>query len=126
VKGAGRVIVVAESIPSPRRTTKGKEGGSVGLDVGPMQLLSNIVANAGEKTVVAALGNPYVGLGVPGIQSYLCTFSNTPGSAKSLVSALFGEIPIHGRLPVTLPGVAQSQAGLDRDATQTSAGTQGK
>lgn len=118
-KAAGRVIVVAESIPSPRRTTKGKEGGSVGLDIGPMQLLSEIIAKAGEKTVVAAFGNPYAGLGIPGIQSYLCTFSNTPGSARSLVSALLGEIPIHGRLPVTLPGVAPIQAGLIRDTPHT-------
>jgi beta-N-acetylhexosaminidase len=125
VKKADRVIVVAESIPSPRRTTTGKEGGSVGLDVGPMQLLSSIIGAAGEKTVVAALGNPYVGLGVPGIQSYLCTFSNTPGSARSLVSALFGEIPIHGHLPVTLPGVAERQAGIDREATQTPANVRG-
>ncbi|HEY2469024.1 MAG TPA: glycoside hydrolase family 3 protein [Terracidiphilus sp.] len=121
VKKADRVIVVAESIPSPRRTTKGKEGGSVGLDIGPMQVLSDIIANAGEKTIVAAFGNPYVGLGIPGIQSYLCTFSNTPGSAKSLVSALFGETPIHGRLPVTLPGVAQRQTGLDLESTQRQA-----
>jgi beta-N-acetylhexosaminidase len=118
VAQAGRVIVLAESVPNARRTTQGKEGGSVGLDVGPAQLLSNIIASAATKTIVIAFGNPYVGVGLPGIQSYLCTFSDTPGSATSLVSALFGEIPIHGRLPVTLPGMATLRAGLDRDATQ--------
>jgi beta-N-acetylhexosaminidase len=121
VAQAGRIIVLAESVPNARRTTQGKEGGSVGLDVGPSQLLSRIVATAGAKTIVAAFGNPYVAVSVPGIQSYVCTFSDTPSSAKSLVGALFGEIPIHGRLPVTLPGVAEEKSGLDRESTQNHA-----
>src|SRR5580692_10722398 len=36
----------------------------------------------------------------------ICTFSDSPVSALRLSSALFGEIPIHGRLPVTIPGLA--------------------
>ena len=125
VAQASRVIVLAESVPNARRTTQGKEGGSVGLDVGPSQLLSSIIATAGAKTIVAAFGNPYVGIGVSGIQSYVCTFSDTPPSAKSLVSALFGEIPIHGHLPVTLPGMAEQKSGLDRESSQTHAPVRG-
>jgi beta-N-acetylhexosaminidase len=116
VKGAARVIAVAESVPSPKRTTQGHAGGSVGMDTGPAQLLASIVENAGDRTVVAAFGNPYVGSGIAGIQTYVCTFSNTPVSASSLAAALFGEIPIHGHLPVTIPGLANLGAGLDRDA----------
>jgi beta-N-acetylhexosaminidase len=116
VKGASRVIAVAESVPNPRRTTSGHAGGSVALDAGPAGLLNAIVKAAGVKTVVAAFGNPYTGDTVPGIQSYICTFSDQPVSAASLASALFGEIPIHGRLPVTLPGLGVRGAGLDRDA----------
>ncbi len=116
VKSADRVIAVAESVPSPRRTTQGHAGGSVGMDMGPAQLLANIAQTAGEKTVVAAFGNPYIGSGVAGIQTYLCTFSNTAVSASSLAAALFGEIPIHGHLPVTIPGMATIGAGLDRNS----------
>jgi beta-N-acetylhexosaminidase len=64
--------------------------------------------------VVAAFGNPYIGTHIPGLGTYVCTFSDTPTSAVSLVRALFGELPIHGRLPVTLPGLAQRGSGLDR------------
>jgi beta-N-acetylhexosaminidase len=32
------------------------------------------------------------------------------------VKALFGEIPIHGKLPVTLPGVAKRGDGIDKEA----------
>ena len=116
VKNAATVIAVAESVPSPRRTTQGRAGGSAEMDMGPSQLLASIVKTAGAKTVVVAFGNPYIGSGIAGIQTYLCTFSDTPVSALSLAAALFGEIPIHGRLPVTVPGLASLGAGLDRDS----------
>jgi beta-N-acetylhexosaminidase len=87
------------------------------MDMGPSQLLTSIVGTAGDKTVVVAFGNPYIGSGIPGIDSYVCTFSNTAVSASSLAAALFGEVPIHGHLPVSIPGIAQIGTGLDRDAT---------
>jgi len=34
----------------------------------------------------------------------------------SAVKALFGEIPIHGHLPVSIPNVAQRGAGIERQA----------
>jgi beta-N-acetylhexosaminidase len=115
VKKAGYVIALAEAVPNPKRTTEGHSGGSAGLDSKPLQLLTDIVAADGQKTIVAAFGNPYTGGSVPGVKTYVCTFSNTAGSASSLVEALFGEIPIHGRLPVTIPGFAVRGAGLDRE-----------
>jgi len=116
VTGASTVIAIAEAVPSARRTVAGQAGGSIGLDVSAGELLADIVKTAGSKTVVAAFGNPYIGSGMQGIGTYLCTFSNTPDSAQSLVAALFGEIPIHGRLPVSIPGIADRGVGLERDA----------
>jgi len=113
---ADRVIAVAESVPDPRRTTQGRANGSASLDTGPLQLLSEIVKTTASKTVVVAFGNPYTGSSIPGIQTYVCTFSNTVVSASSLARALFGEIPVHGRLPVSIPSMAARGAGLDRDA----------
>jgi beta-N-acetylhexosaminidase len=114
VASAKTVIAVAEAVPSARRTTPGQINGSASLDQNAAQLLANIVKTAGNKTVVVAFGNPYIGTEIPGIGTYLCTFSNTAVSATSLVNALFGEIPIRGRLPVTLPGMAQRGAGMNR------------
>jgi beta-N-acetylhexosaminidase len=116
VRDAGSVIAVAESVPNARRTTEGRTGGSANLDAGPMQLLTKMVKTAGAKTIVVAFGNPYTGGSVPGIQTYVCTYSNTVVSASSLARALFGEIPIHGRLPVSIPNLAPRGTGLDRDA----------
>ena len=42
-----------------------------------MELLSAVVKSAAAKTIVVAFGNPYIGGSIPGIQTYVCTFSNT-------------------------------------------------
>jgi beta-N-acetylhexosaminidase len=116
VRDGSSVIAVAESVPNARRTTEGRAGGSANLDAGPIQLLTEMVKKAGAKTIVVAFGNPYTGESIPGIQTYVCTYSNTVVSASSLARALFGEIPIHGRLPVSIPNLAPRGTGLDRDA----------
>jgi beta-N-acetylhexosaminidase len=121
VRGASTVIVVAESVPSAGRTVQGKSTGSIGLNAGPAQVLESILKAAGEKTIVAAFGNPYAGMGLNGLGTYVCTFTNTPTSAKSLVRAIFGEIPVQGRLPITLPGLADRGAGLDREVSKMQA-----
>jgi beta-N-acetylhexosaminidase len=116
IENARKVIVVAEAFPSSARTVhkNGAETGSAGLDQNSENLLTQIVRAAGRKTAVVALGNPYVVTSVPEVQTYLCTFSNTPTSAMSAVRALFGEIPIRGHMPVTIPGVTHYGAGLER------------
>ena len=53
---------------------------------------------------VVAMGSPYVASSFPQVQTYLCTYSNVTISELSAVKALFGEIPIRGHLPVTIPG----------------------
>jgi beta-N-acetylhexosaminidase len=119
VASADRVIAVAEAMPNPHRTTAGHASGSAALEAQSLALLSSVVAAAPAKTVVAALGNPYTGGSIAGVTSYVCTFSDTILSAASLVGALYGESPIHGRLPVTIPAMAERGTGLDRQATAT-------
>jgi beta-N-acetylhexosaminidase len=68
-----------------------------------------------EKPVVTiALGNPYIIQGFPQASTYLCTFSNADVSQAAAVQAIFGEIPIQGKLPISLPGVASLRAGVER------------
>ena len=69
-----------------------------------------------ERPVVTiALGTPYVIQGFPALPTYLCTFSNADVSQTAAVKALFGEIPVKGKLPVTLPGVAALHSGVERE-----------
>ncbi len=82
----------------------------------PVALLSEILDRAGTKTIVVAMGSPNTGQNLAGLQNYLCTFSSATVSEGSAVRALFGEIPIRGRLPVTIPGLAERGTGIDRPA----------
>ena len=77
-------------------------------------LLTKMVEHARKKMAVVALGSPYVVAGFPEIQNYLCTFSNETVSELSAVKALFGEIPIRGHLPVSIPNVAERGSGIER------------
>ena len=76
-------------------------------------LLRGILDHAAPKTVVVAIGNPYLASRFSKIENYLCTFSTASVSETSAVKALFGEIKIRGHLPVTIPGVAPRGAGIE-------------
>jgi beta-N-acetylhexosaminidase len=82
------------------------------LQNGQGSLLQGIVEKAADKTVVVAMGNPYVAAQLPQVQTYLCTFSDAEVSEVSAVKAMFGEIPMPGRLPVTIPNIASRGTGL--------------
>jgi beta-N-acetylhexosaminidase len=110
---AERVIAAVYVTPSAGRTA-GTEAGSPSLDRGPAAVLANVVKAASDKTVVVALGSPYIITQYPAIQNYVCTFSNVPVSELSAVKFLFGEMPARGHLPVTIPGIAAREAGQRR------------
>ena len=74
--------------------------------------------------MVVALGNPYLAAQTAGSQNYLCTFSDAQVSELSAVKAMFGEIPTSGRLPVTIPNIANRGAGMGGAAPVSSGGPQ--
>lgn len=96
--------------------TAGKIGNSVAVADATGTLLQQILDHAEEKTAVVAMGNPYVASDFPKIENYMCTFSNATVSEVAAIKALFGETPIRGHLPVTIPNVAPRGAGLERPA----------
>ncbi len=111
VDAAQTVVAAVYVIP-----TAGKVGNSVTMSDATGTLLQQILDHAAEKTAVVAMGNPYLASDFPKIENYLCTFSNATVSEIAAVKALFGEIPIHGHLPVTIPEIAQRGAGIERPA----------
>jgi beta-N-acetylhexosaminidase len=113
---AQTVVAAAIAAPSAGKMLRvdGVLTGSVSLDDATAALLHSLLERAAGKTALLALGSPYLAAQFPEVQNYLCTFSNAPVSEISAVKALFGEIPIRGRLPVTIPGIAARGAGIDR------------
>ena len=96
--------------------TAGKMDNSMGMADATGTLLQQLLDHAAAKTAVVAMGNPYLASDFPKIENYMCTFSNATVSEVAAIKALFGEIPIRGHLPVTIPNVAQRGAGLEPPA----------
>jgi len=92
----------------------GKVGNTVAMADATGTLLQQLLDRAAEKTAVVAMGNPYLASDFPKIENYLCTFSNASVSEMSAVKGLFGEIAIHGHLPVSIPNIAQRGSGIER------------
>ncbi len=119
VNDATTVIAAVYVVPSA-----GRIGNTVGMSDATSALLQQVLDQAAEKTAVIAMGNPYLAANFPKVENYMCTFSNASVSEIAAVKALFGEIPIHGHLPVSIPNIASRGAGLDRPAQTSGGGTQ--
>jgi beta-N-acetylhexosaminidase len=118
VDEAQTVVTAVYVIP-----TAGKIGNSVAMADATGTLLQQVLDHAATRTAVVAMGNPYLASDFPKIENYMCTFSNATVSEVAAVKALFGEIPIHGHLPVTIPSIAQRGAGIDRPAQVAAGGS---
>jgi beta-N-acetylhexosaminidase len=66
------------------------------------------------KMVGISFGNPYLVADLPGLSTYLAAYGDQPLLQTAVARALFGETAISGRLPVTIPGVAERGTGIQR------------
>jgi beta-N-acetylhexosaminidase len=125
VDAAEQVVAALYMIPTAGKAVRSTEGlkNTVAMDNATGSLLNTILDRAASRIVVVAMGNPYVIGDFPAIQNYVCAFSNATVSETAVVKALFGEIPIRGHLPVTIPGVAARGEGLERPARTASGGS---
>ncbi|MGA7291757.1 MAG: glycoside hydrolase family 3 protein [Terriglobales bacterium] len=117
VNAAEHVIAAVYVVPvagKAMRSAGGSLTNTVAMDEATGSLLNAILDHAAARTVVLAMGNPYVIQDFPNIQNYLCAFSNASVSEIAAVNAIFGEIPIDGHLPVAIPGVAARGQGIER------------
>jgi beta-N-acetylhexosaminidase len=126
VDQAQEVIAAIYVVPTAGKAMKSANGltNSVSLNDASGALLQAVLDRAPQKTVVLAMGNPYVAQDFPAIENYLCTFSNASISESSAVKALFGEIAIRGHLPVSIPNIAQRGAGIERAPQLAEEGSQ--
>jgi beta-N-acetylhexosaminidase len=119
VSSADNVLAAIYLVPAPGRAVR-KEGATavntISVPDATAALLQSILEAKQDKTVVVSFGSPYFLADFPQIENYVCAYSNAVTSETGAVKALFGEIPFHGRLPVTIPGMAQRGAGMDQPA----------
>ena len=101
--------------------------GSGRLDLAPPvgRLLQDLaLRGAGTKQpfVAAFFGNPYTPMFVRDIPAMLMTYDFSDHAERTAVRAIAGEIPVTGKLPVTLPGLYELGHGLVRAARAESRG----
>ncbi len=86
--------------------------GSVALQGGLNSFLTTLIHGPAPVALIS-LGNPYLLRDFPDVASYAATFSTSSTSEIAAAKAILGEIPITGKLPVSIPGLAKVGDGLD-------------
>ena len=81
--------------------------GTVGLPEQQAALLERLLAT-GKPVVVVCFGTPYLVERFPAAKTWLAVFSNTDVAERAAARALFGQVAIGGRIPVSVPGAAPS------------------
>ena len=85
--------------------------GSVALEGGLGQFLKTLVHGT-VPVALLAFGNPYLLRDVPEVSTYVALFSTATTSESAAAQAILGEIPITGKMPVSIPGLAKIGDGL--------------
>ena len=67
--------------------------------------LAEQVYKTGKPVVTVGLGSPYLIERFPQAETWLAAFGISDVAQISVAHALFGEIPVRGHLPVTVPGL---------------------
>jgi beta-N-acetylhexosaminidase len=76
------------------------------------------LAGGGTRVIGVSFGNPYLAADLPGLATYLAAYGEQPVMQAAVARALFGEAEITGRLPVTIPGVAERGSGIRKAAVR--------
>jgi beta-glucosidase-like glycosyl hydrolase/CubicO group peptidase (beta-lactamase class C family) len=76
------------------------------VDVPPEQAaLAEQLFKTGKPVITVGLGSPYLIERFPQAETWLAAFGISDVAQISAARALFGQIPVRGHLPVTIPGV---------------------
>lgn len=82
----------------------GARKGSVDIDLRHIQIVKDLIQWP-VPVVAVSFGSPYFIKHFPEVDAYLCAYRYAEEAQRAAVRALFGEIEIKGRLPVSIPGL---------------------
>ncbi|MCX7974669.1 MAG: glycoside hydrolase family 3 protein [Candidatus Aminicenantes bacterium] len=85
--------------------------GSVGLENHHIDLVKEM-ASLNKPLIVISFGSPYFLRNFPEVPVYICAYRHSPQAQIAAVQAIFGEIEIQGKLPVSIPGLFSAGHGL--------------
>ena len=72
--------------------------------------IAQIPANV--KTIGISFGSPYVIRDLPELKTYIAAYGVQPVLQQAAAKAIFGEAPISGKLPVSIPGLHRRGEGI--------------
>jgi CubicO group peptidase (beta-lactamase class C family) len=96
--------------------------GNADMSESHARLLRTLVAT-GKPLLVVSFGSPYLLRQFPEVPVYLAAYGSAESSQRAAVGALFGEFPLTGKLPVSLPGLYAYGDGLEIPRRAMSLGT---
>jgi beta-N-acetylhexosaminidase len=85
--------------------------GSIGLPDSLMNALTRIVALENQFMLIS-FGDPYFTRFFPGADAILCAYFPAEAAIEAMAETVFGLNPPTGKLPVTIPGIAEYGTGL--------------
>ena len=78
------------------------------------EVASKLIAGLGARAIAISFGTPYLLREIPSAGTYFCAYGIQQVMQLAAVQALFGEAPVSGKLPVTIPGLASRGTGETR------------
>ncbi len=78
--------------------------GDVDVPADQLPLIDQIY-NSSKPVITVGMGSPYLIERFPQGQTWIAAFGISDVAQISIARALFGQIPVHGHLPVTIPGL---------------------
>jgi len=87
--------------------------GSIAMPDTTVSLLHDLL-QVDKPMAVIAFGSPYVYQQIPETPSYLCAYGTDALSIRAATRAIFGEVPLTARLPVSVPGYFEIGDALER------------
>ncbi len=103
------IIASAYVVPRDGRGAINSEGG--------YSAFVEQLAIANKNLIAVSFGSPYLVAAYSSVPAYLLAWGGAPVSQRAAAAALLGEIPISGRLPISIPPWFKSGDGLDRAAS---------
>ncbi len=76
---------------------------------------AKMIADLDVPTIVVALGSPYAITEFPQVSTVLASYGSSEPLQRAVARALLGEVPVRGRLPVSVPGLYARGHGEQRE-----------
>jgi beta-N-acetylhexosaminidase len=76
------------------------------------EVARTLLAGIQKPAIAVSFGTPYLLREIPAAGTYICAYGVQPVMQVVAVHALFGEAPVSGKLPVTIPGLVARGTGI--------------